>query len=339
MPAGLTFVDFLIAGRLNRDFIVPLSGAPAEDIPGGNSLYTAGGLGIWARNIGIIAQIGENYPLEWLDHLHSMQMDSAGVQIRREHRDARRFFGYDPILGQQTENPVAVYSRKGFFFPKALIGYAQIPNSDNQPTLHQNLEISPPEIPSHYLDATAAHLCPLNLPTQTILSSAVKNGAIRTLTLNPAPETMKPQAWEHLPALINGLTAFHTSEEEIRSLFQGRSMDIWEMAEALANFGCDAVVIMRGAFGQYLYVRGDQSRWSIPAYPVQVVDPTGAGDAFCGGFLAGYRKTYEPLQAALYGNISASFKIQGTGAFYPLGAMDGLAQSRLEKLQERVQRI
>ena len=55
-------------------------------------------------------------------------------------------------------------------------------------------------------------------------------------------------------------------------------------------------------------------KWEVPAYSARMTDPTGAGDSFCGGFLAGYKKTYDPLQAALYGNVSASLKIEGSGA-------------------------
>jgi sugar/nucleoside kinase (ribokinase family) len=54
-------------------------------------------------------------------------------------------------------------------------------------------------------------------------------------------------------------------------------------------------VIKRGSRGQYLYNGSSRTRWIIPAYPVQMYDPTGAGDAFCGGFLAGYRSSYDPL--------------------------------------------
>ena len=66
---------------------------------------------------------------------------------------------------------------------------------------------------------------------------------------------------------------------------------------------------------------------------------TGAGDAFCGGFLAGYRKTYEPLEAALYGNVSASLNVEGSGAFYPLDVLPGLAQARLEVLRAMVHEV
>ncbi len=80
-------------------------------------------------------------------------------------------------------------------------------------------------------------------------------------------------------------------------------------------------------------------RWEIPAYPARVVDPTGAGDAFCGGFLAGYEATYDPLQGVLYGNVSASIVIEGTGPFYALDVLPGLPQARLEVLQGAYRKI
>ena len=87
----------------------------------------------------------------------------------------------------------------------------------------------------------------------------------------------------------------------------------------MAAFGCEMVVIRRGEGGQLVYDGARRARWEVPAYPVRVVSPTGAGDAFCGGFLAGYRETYDALEAALCGNISASLVVEGSGPFYALG--------------------
>ena len=69
------------------------------------------------------------------------------------------------------------------------------------------------------------------------------------------------------------------------------------------------------------------------------MDPTGAGDSFCGGFLAGYRQTYEPVQAVLYGNISASLTIEGSGIFYALEGLPGLAQARLSALKDGIRKV
>ena len=70
-----------------------------------------------------------------------------------------------------------------------------------------------------------------------------------------------------------------------------------------------------------------------------MLDPTGAGDAFCGGFLAGFIKDFDPLQAALHGNISASLTLEGSGPFYPLDAMPGLAEARRRSLAEIVRQV
>jgi ribokinase len=150
---------------------------------------------------------------------------------------------------------------------------------------------------------------------------------------------MNPTYWDDVHALATGLTAFLPSEEELRSLFQGKSADLWQMAEDLAAYGCEIIVIKRGEGGQLLYEAATRARWEIPAYPSRMVDPIGAGDAFCGGFLAGYRRTYDPLQAALYGNIAASLVVEGVGPYYALGALPGLAQARMESLRMGVRKV
>jgi ribokinase len=70
-----------------------------------------------------------------------------------------------------------------------------------------------------------------------------------------------------------------------------------------------------------------------------MVNPLGAGDAFCGGFLAGYRRTYEPLMAVLYGNISASLVVEGHPALYALDVLPGLPQARLEALRQSARKV
>lgn len=150
---------------------------------------------------------------------------------------------------------------------------------------------------------------------------------------------MMPSARRELPALLHGVTAFLPSLEELSNLFWGETYDVWEMAEAVSMYGCEYVVVKCGARGQLLYDTNNKRRWEIPAYPARLADPTGAGDAFCGGFLAGYCKDYDPLEGVLYGNVSASLKVEGSGAFYPLDVLPGLAEARLGVLREMVREV
>jgi sugar/nucleoside kinase (ribokinase family) len=233
---------------------------------------------------------------------------------------------------------VAHFSRLELPFPKSLLGYRSPATSQDSRTRLTPTSLRQGDLPADYQDATAAHLCPLDYLTHSLLPAVFRQAGFTTVTLDPSPGYMNPIFWDDLPALITGLTAFLPSEEEARSLFHGRSSDLRQMAEALSVYGCEFVVIKRGEAGQLVYDASTRTFWEIPAYPARVVDPTGAGDAFCGGFLAGYRRTYDPLQAALHGNISASLAVEGHGPFYALEALPGLAEARLESLREAVRK-
>jgi cytidine kinase len=99
------------------------------------------------------------------------------------------------------------------------------------------------------------------------------------------------------------------------------------------------VVIKCGARGQLLYDVDTKRKWEIPAYPARMADPTGAGDAFNGGFLAGYCRNYDPIEGVLCGNISASLKLEGSGPFYPMDVLPGLADARLNVLKDMVREV
>jgi sugar/nucleoside kinase (ribokinase family) len=230
-------------------------------------------------------------------------------------------------------NPVAHFSRREMTFPKSLLGY----QADRKVDDARKLIVT--DIPNDYLTARAAYLCPMDLVTQTQLIAGLKRGHVHSFILDPSPVTMTPTARRELPALLNGVTAFLPSEEEMRNLFQSETHDLWEMAEAVSLYGCESVVIKCGVRGQLLYVASSKRKWEIPAYPARVEDPMGAGDAFGGGFVAGFCKNYDPLEGVLYGNVSASLKLEGGGAFYPLDVMPGLAEARLNALMNMVKEV
>lgn len=327
---------FILAGFLQREYLLPPFGHPLLDAPGGNLLYAAGGLRVWETGIGLLGRVGENYPHLWRRDFEARGFDARGVRVLPGSLDLRAFRAYSEKFELSGNTPVSHFARRGLTFPKALLGY-QMPAAFQEDT-HKPHPHAPGvgDIPKDYLDAGAAHLCPMDFTNQAQLLAAFKSGMALTLTLDPSPGYMIPKFLKDLRALLVGLTAFLPSEEELRALFWGQTNDLWEMAEALGAYGSELVLIKCGERGQLLYDASGKHRWEIPAYPARVADPTGAGDAFCGGFLAGYRKNYDPLEAALYGNVSASLKVEGSGAFYCLEVMPGLAQARLEALRNLV---
>ena len=309
------------------------------DKPGGNLLYAAAGLGLWESHAGLAARVGEDFPQAWLGKANSHGFDTDGVHIEQQALDLRRFIAYSDIDTCQMDNPISHFTRLDMAFPRALLGYANPAPAVDSRSLPLPYTIYASQIPPEYLNATAAHICPLDYLSHQVLPAAFKKGQISTLTLDPSPGYMNPAFWGEARTIFKGLTAVHCSEKKMRALFKGRSADLWEMAEEVAAQQVEFVIIKRGSLGQFLYINDSRQRWHIPAYPARPVDPTGAGDAFCGGFLADYRDSYDPLQAALHGNISASFTIEGSGPFYPLDTLPGLAAARLESIRKMVIKV
>jgi sugar/nucleoside kinase (ribokinase family) len=172
-----------------------------------------------------------------------------------------------------------------------------------------------------------------------LIPAVLRQKGINIVTLDPGKGYMYPEFWNLIPSLVSGLDVFIPAEEDLRKLFKGRSEDILEMGEAMADWGCEIIVIKRAEKGQLLFDYGARRKYEISAYPSKMVDLTGAGDIFCGGFLAGYCKTYDPLQAVLYGNVTASIAVEGTGAFYTRDVLPGLKEARLENIKAMIREV
>ncbi len=330
---------FVIAGRITREYILPPVGVPLLDAAGGSALYAAGGLLLWSSELGILARIGEDYPRARLREMEAHGINTAGIEIVERSLDLRVFHAYDSKFESTHGSPVSQFARRGLTFPKELLGYQNPDEATDVSRKKESALASDLQIPASYLEARAIHLCPLEFSVQRRLINAFKAATVTTLTVDPSMEYMVPNRLKEIRVALAGVTAFLPSEDEIRSLFWGQTHDLWDMAAAIAEAGCEVVVIKRGTGGQSVFDSRAKARWEIPAYPARPADPTGIGDAFCGGFLAGYRRTYDPLQATLYGNVSASLKIEGSGAFYPLSTLSGLAEARLGVLRDLARKV
>jgi sugar/nucleoside kinase (ribokinase family) len=113
---------------------------------------------------------------------------------------------------------------------------------------------------------------------------------------------------------------FMPSELEVGIMFpdlagdQPPSVVAESAARRLLEMGARSVAIKLGASGCFVADRSYQA--ALPALPIVVVDSTGAGDAFCGGFLAGYLRTNSLLSGAVCGTVSAAHVVKGFGAFH-----------------------
>jgi sugar/nucleoside kinase (ribokinase family) len=106
-------------------------------------------------------------------------------------------------------------------------------------------------------------------------------------------------------------------------------------ASELLGWGLKAIVAKQGKYGATLFT--DEDVFALPAYPLeQVIDPTGAGDTFAGGFV-GYVAaqhsegiTHEMLSRAMaYGTALASYNVEEFGT-------ERVARLTSEEIAERV---
>ena len=331
---------FALAGKLTREYLLPPSGRPRLDSPGGDLLYAAGGLAVWDSSIGLISKVASSYPPEWMDNLSARGLDARGIHRDVElTADMRSFIAYTEANERSQSNPVSHFARRQATFPKSLLGYQSPPEIKNP--LRDIDPLSPDALraPKDYRDIRFVHIAPFDFTNQNQMIGLFKGGSNHFVSLDPDPGYMKPDLWRGMRMVLLGVNAFLPSEDELRALFWGETNDLWEMPQTASNYGPGIIVIKRGSLGQYLYDSAAKKRYEIPAYPARLADPTGAGSAFCGGFLAGYGHTDDPLMAALHGNVSASLKIEGTGPFAALDAMPGLADARLQALKEMAREV
>jgi len=113
--------------------------------------------------------------------------------------------------------------------------------------------------------------------------------------------------------LLRRVDAIVLNEEEARMLTGERSL--LRAAGAVLGLGPRYVILKKGEHGAFLLSK--DVHFSIPAYPVEnVVDPTGAGDSFAGGFM-GYLASqgqHDPAalrKAMVFGTVTASFCVEG----------------------------
>ena len=331
----------VFAGRLARGFFVTSQRETILDVPIGNILHAAVGYRIWERDRtpGMLARVGENYPQAWLRDFQAQGLDTQGVNILPRSLDLREFYAQDGEGRWVDGQPMSHFADLAVPLPNVLLGYQPRRQRSGDPRKLSPLSLRQEDFPASYQTATGVHFCPLDYLTHHLLPSVLRQGGVTTLTLDPCPSCMDPAFFPDFPELVSGLTAFLPSESDLRNLFRRRTVDLWEMAAEIGSYSCSVVVIRGEDGGQYVYNAEAGRRWRIPPYQPQQANDLGGGDAFCGGFLAGFREHFDPRQAALFGAVSASLAQETRDPFYPLDVLKRLPEARLTSLGQRVEEV
>ena len=77
----------------------------------------------------------------------------------------------------------------------------------------------------------------------------------------------------------------------------------------------------------------------VPAAPVCAVDPTGAGDAYCGAFCATYARTRDPLESGLRASVAGALTVEQYGALSILPFNRAIIEQRLSWLRQTLEHL
>jgi len=123
-------------------------------------------------------------------------------------------------------------------------------------------------------------------------------------------------ARDSLVETISGVDLVFLNDAEIRQLTE--QPNLVRAARAVMELGPKVVVAKQGEYGAALFT--ENGFFALPAFPLEtVIDPTGAGDSFAGGFL-GYLSSQDDWtdeatlrRAMTYGSALASFNVEEFG--------------------------
>ena len=302
-------VDLVLAGNFLVDDVVHADGRTRMGEAGGAMLYASLGAALWGARVGVVSVVGSDYPGEVLAALAARGVDLGG--LRRLDRPGLRTW--------------LLYERET----------RRVLNQLGGPT-HEEVSPDPEHLPEAYESARAFHLSPMPLARQRAWVEHLGSRRGTTLSLDPHESVREDNLAPWLETLKN-VDVFFTAEDELR--LDGASRDPRAALRRLASGRLDLVAFKRGACGGLLlHSSGERFlEWSPSA--VAVVDPTGAGDAFAGGFLAGLIAGVGLERALQQGAVSAGFAIEEWGARCLLQATREQAERRRREWFDSAMRL
>lgn len=273
---------------------------------GGGALYSAVGALVWGNDVAISAAVGADYPDELLHEMTRLGLDVDGVHLVPGARSIGLWMLYEALGARRQLEKVGGGSMSC-------------------------LDLQRPALSVDWSVVGGVHLAPQSSEGHLRgLSELSGRGVVCTLDLLVEPYIdVNPYVDG---SALRRVDAFLPSAQEVRDLWGHE--DVRRLGAELNDLGVTAqVVVKRGADGVDVLLEDTVVR--VPSVTEQLVDPTGAGDAFCGGFLAGLVETGDPVEAAVRGAVSASFVCETRGAFAAVRSIDHPTARRRTELARR----
>lgn len=275
-----------------------------DHVVGGAATYIALSVSKFIEQCGIVSVVGEDFPDDMLEKMHQRGIDQQGLQIKQ--------------------------GEKSFYWSGKY--HLDMNSRDTLITDLNVLATFDPVLPESYKDSNYLML--------GNLAPVVQLKVLEQLNRRPQLVVMDTMnfwmdiAWEDLMKVIAKVDVLTINDEEARQLSKENSL--LKAARKILTLGPRFLIIKKGEHGALLF-HGDNVFFA-PALPLEeVIDPTGAGDTFAGGFIGYLAQTgdisFENMKrAVIVGSALASFTCEKFGT-------ERLLEVTGEELHQRINRF
>jgi sugar/nucleoside kinase (ribokinase family) len=268
---------------------------------GGSASFASIAASYWCQPL-VVGVVGEDFGEKQFDRFAKHGVDTRGIEIASGKTFHWRGRYHDDFKGRDTlETALNVF------------------------------EAFDPEIPGEYADAKYVFLGNINPTLQSKVLDQTSAEVVAMDTMNYWIDT----AMDALKNVIERVDLLFINDEEALQLSGEGS--VLAAANSILAMGPKYVVVKRGEYGALLF--GPDMRLFVPAVLLdKVVDPTGAGDAFAGGFMGslaskGVLDRSSLSSALINGTVVASFAVE---AFSVDGICD-LGQTEIKTRTEQLE--
>jgi sugar/nucleoside kinase (ribokinase family) len=274
-------MSVLVVGSIAFDTVETPHGR-REEILGGSATHFSCAARYFTQ-VRVVAVVGSDFPSSGREFLESRGVDLEGLQVR-EGKTFRWEAAYHGDMAQAETLATHLNVFKDFS----------------------------PEIPESYKDSPFVFLANIDPDLQAdVLRQVEKPVLVAADTMN---HWIVEKA-DSVRSLLSSVDAAILNDAEARMLTGEQNLT--RAAQEIRSYGTKYVVVKKGEHGAVLFC-GD-ARFALPGLLlVDVVDPTGAGDTFAGGFMGRLAQLGEVTEANLreavfYGSAMASFNVQAFG--------------------------
>lgn len=276
--------DLVTVGHFSIDTII--SSKTMDSITlGGPPTYVSVAAAKLGVRVSVISKVGDDFPKKYRTWLQNNNVDLSGLKR---------------VSNACTTRYVLEYKN----WERQLRLKAQAP------------PILPADIPSS-LRSAMIHVAPIANEVSGEVVSKLRKSA-RVLCLDPQgfvrsfdkKGNVSVKKWRD-PEVLGQIEVFKSAIHEIQAVAGAR--DLKPAMKEIVDYGPRTVIVTRGMKGST--VLSENQFYNVPVCKSKiVVDPTGAGDAYVGGFLAEYVRDKDVLWCACVGSAAASFVVEAVGS-------------------------